>query len=155
MRHWRNGSERLSPPTVFLFLYIYGNNGQQFVFFSSHLRFIVKLGKIGHVWMFHLSTHFSGVFLWESLRNISLLDYLRDSFGDGNGLASCFSPPVFIITCEWGKIAVWHAIMVHDVSCYIDFEHTDKKRTYELATKVVITWTNKYISIWHDLKQCA
>lgn len=25
--------------------------GQQFAFFSSHLRFIVKLGKIGHVIM--------------------------------------------------------------------------------------------------------
>lgn len=35
IRHQRNGSELLSPPTVFLFLYIYGNNVWATVWFFS------------------------------------------------------------------------------------------------------------------------
>lgn len=37
--------------------------GQQFAFFSSHLRFIVKLGKIGHVIMYSMSMWIKTFFL--------------------------------------------------------------------------------------------
>lgn len=41
--------------------------GQQFVFFSSHLLFIVKLGKIGHVVMLLHEYVDNGIFFFFTI----------------------------------------------------------------------------------------
>lgn len=86
--------------------------GQQFAFFSSHLRFIVKLGKIGHVIMYSMSmwikTFFFNTFLLYSWTCPLFGSFLRGQNIGGIALAETFCYPSPVYYCVYETDDFWN-----------------------------------------------